>query len=236
LRLLADGKVQTVAGLGLFDFGHVDGTSEVALFQHPLGLTALADESIAIADAYNGAVRRYDPITGLVSTLARNLNEPSDVLFVPETEQLLVVESGAGRISTLPVAQGSNVIEQAMRTERPGIELASGEVTVKVVFNAPPGQKLDDRYGPSTQLVIGTTPPALLLSGGGTTSELIRKVTLAAGHETAILHISAKGASCDDTTDPDSHQLCHIHQQDWGIPVTFVADGPREVTLYLAGS
>ena len=236
LRLLANNQVTTHAGQGLFDFGHVDGTKDVALFQHPLGICALPDESLVIADCYNGALRRYDPQTQITSTLARDLSEPSDVLFVPELDLLLVVESGAGKISTLPVAPGSNVAELAMRTERPGIELAPGLVSVKVVFNAPPGQKLDDRYGPSTQLVIGTTPPALLLSGGGTTSELVREIGLADGHDTAILHISAKGASCDDTTDPENHPLCHIHQQDWGIPVTFVADGPREVTLYLAGS
>lgn len=236
LRLLVDDRVSTVAGQGLFDFGHIDGTKDVALFQHPLGLAALPDESLVIADAYNGALRRFDPATGLVSTLARGLKEPSDVVVLAEVNQVLVVESGAGRLTKLPISTAENYSDKAMRTERPGIMLASGEVIVRVVFTAPPGQKLDDRYGPSTQLVIGTTPPALLISGGGTTSNLVRRLELADGFESAILHVSAKGASCDDTSDPEAHPLCHIHQQDWGIPVTFAPDGDREVTLYLAGS
>ena len=37
-----------------------------ALLQHPLGVCALPDGSVLIADTYNGAVRRFDPATGQV--------------------------------------------------------------------------------------------------------------------------------------------------------------------------
>ena len=56
--------VGTSVGKGLFDFGHVDGPAPDARLQHPLGVTVLPDGSVAIADTYNGAVRRYDPATG----------------------------------------------------------------------------------------------------------------------------------------------------------------------------
>ena len=58
--------VSTAVGQGLFDFGFRDGPAEgtePALLQHPLGVTVLPDGSVAIADTYNGAVRRYDPAT-----------------------------------------------------------------------------------------------------------------------------------------------------------------------------
>ncbi len=51
-------------------------------------MTVLPDGSVAIADTYNGAVRRYDPATGTVSTLARGLAEPSDVLVDNTRERL----------------------------------------------------------------------------------------------------------------------------------------------------
>jgi hypothetical protein len=29
---------------------------------------------------------------------------------------------------------------------------------------------------------------------------------------------------------------CHVHQQDWGVPVTITADGTDELVLALGGS
>lgn len=57
-------QVATAVGQGLFDFGFVDGTSEEARMQHCLGVTVLPDNSIAVVDTYNGAIRRFDPTTG----------------------------------------------------------------------------------------------------------------------------------------------------------------------------
>src|SRR4051812_34843033 len=70
-------EVLTDVGTGLFDFGHVDGPAADALLQHPLGVTVLPDGSVALSDTYNGAVRRFDPVTREVSTLATGLAEPS---------------------------------------------------------------------------------------------------------------------------------------------------------------
>ncbi len=64
-------QVSTAIGTGLFDFGFRDGLAEQARLQHPLGVANLPDGSVAVADSYNGAVRRYDPVTQTVSTLAK---------------------------------------------------------------------------------------------------------------------------------------------------------------------
>lgn len=64
------GNVHTAIGTGLFDFGLRDGKADEALLQHPLGVAALPDGSVAIADTYNGAVRRFDPDSSTVGTLA----------------------------------------------------------------------------------------------------------------------------------------------------------------------
>jgi thiol-disulfide isomerase/thioredoxin len=65
-----EANLYTAIGEGLFEFGHVDGPAAKARLQHPLGVTLLPDGSLAISDTYNGALRRYDPQTGEVSTLA----------------------------------------------------------------------------------------------------------------------------------------------------------------------
>ena len=70
-------SVHTAIGSGLFDFGFRDGVASEASLQHPLGVTVLPDGSVAVSDTYNGAVRRYDPASGEVTTLATDLAEPS---------------------------------------------------------------------------------------------------------------------------------------------------------------
>ena len=229
LRWYADGEVGTAVGTGLFDFGHRDGPAGDALLQHPLGVTVLPDGSVAVSDTYNGAVRRYDPATGTVSTLMTGLAEPSDA--VVDGEHLLVVESAAHRVTRLRLPDEALVVDGvAQRTQRPVTELAPGRVAVRVVFTPPPGQKLDTSYGPATRLVVTATPAALVVAGAGTTTELTRDVILT-GSE-GVLHVAASAASCDVDAE---HPACHVTQQDWGIPVRLVPGGAQALELVLNG-
>jgi hypothetical protein len=120
-----------------------------------------------------------------------------------------------------------------MRTVRPALELTPGELTIEVTFSAPPGQKLDDRYGPSTYLVVSSTPKELLIEGAGNSAELTRKFVLNSEITEGVLHVAAKGASCDDSAEGAQ---CHIHQQDWGIPIKVSATGSSTVELVLSGN
>jgi thiol-disulfide isomerase/thioredoxin len=229
LRWYADGQVGTAVGSGLFDFGHKDGPAADALLQHPLGVTALPDGSVAVADTYNGAVRRYDPGTATVTTLMTGMAEPSDA--VVDGEHLLVVESAAHRVTRLRLPDEALVVDGvAQRTQRPVTELAPGTAALEVVFTPPPGQKLDESFGPSTRLTVTASPADLLIAGAGVTSELCRDLVLRAGE--GVLHVSASAASCDVDVE---HAACHVTQQDWGIPVRLVAGAPAELTLVLNG-
>ncbi|MGM7776846.1 NHL domain-containing thioredoxin family protein [Arthrobacter sp. KNU-44] len=235
--------VESAVGKGLFDFGFRDGGATEARLQHPLGVTVLPDGSVAVADTYNGAVRRYDPAAKAVSTLARGLAEPSDVVVVyPEGGEplLVVVESNTHQLVLVPIPkEAQQVDEGASQTQRPKSPVAPGNLELTVRFTAPTGQKLDDRWGDPTQLKISSTPPELLLSGGGTSVGLLRTLELSADVPEGILHITARAAACDgpETEDgeiPD-HAACHLYQQDWGIPVVLQADGDSELVLDLRG-
>jgi thiol-disulfide isomerase/thioredoxin len=222
--------VHTAVGEGLFDFGHRDGPAAQALLQHPLGLAVLPDGSIAVADTYNGALRRYDPDTAEVSTLADGLAEPADVVVV-DGEPVVVV-SGAHRLER-PVPPGVTaalVAGPAHRVKRPRTDLAPGPVELSVVFSPPPGQHLDERYGPSTRLVVTASPAELLAGGGGDTVELTRDLVLNPGE--GVLHVVAQAASCDDDGE---HPACRLTRQDWGVPVRIVAGGPDRLSLVLGG-
>jgi hypothetical protein len=233
LRHLEAGVVTTDVGSGLFEFGHVDGPAAGALLQHPLGVTALPDGSVAVSDTYNGAVRRFDPATGAVSTLLTGLAEPSAAVLLDG--DLVVVESAAHRLTRVRLPEEALVVDGvAHRTHRPVTELAAGPVELTVVFTPPAGQKLDERYGPSTRLVVSSTPPGLLRAGEGRGEGLTRRLELDAHVGDGVLHVAAMAASCDEA-DGAEFPACHVHQQDWGVPVRLVEGAPSELRLYLAG-
>ncbi|SDM94206.1 NHL domain-containing thioredoxin family protein [Actinacidiphila guanduensis] len=225
--------VRTAVGTGLFDFGHRDGPARQALLQHPLGVTGLPDGSVAVSDTYNNALRRYDPATGEVSTLATDLREPSDAAVVDG--DIVVVESARHRLTRMHLPEEAVRVEAvAHRTQRAATDVAPGPFRLDVVFSAPIGQKLDERYGPSTRLLVSATPPELLRQGAGKGTDLFRDLELDPSVPEGVLHVSAMAASCDD--DPTNpYPACHVHQQDWGVPVRLVDSGESRLALVLAG-
>ncbi|WP_406832975.1 NHL domain-containing thioredoxin family protein [Pedococcus sp. KACC 23699] len=239
--------VTTHIGQGLFDFGHRDGAADQALLQHPLGVTVLPDGSVAISDTYNGAIRRFDPVTTEVSTLASGLREPSDAVVETSdgdstggaTTRLLVVESAAHQLVRVPLPDKATRVDGlARQTQRPRTSIAPGDVRLEVTFTPPTGQKLDHRWGDPTRLMVSATPEHLLRSGAGSAQGLTRVLDLDPAVGDGVLHISVQAASCDGdpvTGEVPEHAACHLYQQDWGIPVVLDADAPAELTLDLRG-
>ena len=234
LRFVRDGRMHTAVGQGLFDFGHVDGPADRALFQHPLGVCALTDGSVLVADTYNGAVRRFDPATGQVGTVATGLAEPSDVVVLADGT-VVVVESAAHRLTALaPGAVAAAGVSAGVRhrAERPPTSLASGEVTLDVIFEPAPGQKLDESFGPSTRLQVSASPPELLVEGAGSSTDLHRRLVLATDVPRGVLQVVAQAATCDAGVE---HAACHLTRQDWGVPIIVAADGAARLPLILRG-
>ncbi|GIF43800.1 hypothetical protein Axi01nite_81110 [Actinoplanes xinjiangensis] len=231
LRWVEDGVLHTAVGQGLFDFGHVDGPAAEALFQHPLGVAALPDGSVLVADTYNGAVRRFDPASNEVSTVDSGLAEPSDVLALGDGT-VVVVESAAHRLTRLAPGVVKRVDGERHRTERPPSHLAPGEVTLDVIFTPAPGQKLDSQFGSPVRLVVSASPAELLLEGEGTTTELSRRIVLNPDVPKGVLQVVAQAATCDVDAE---YGACHLTRQDWGVPIVIDPAGPNRLPLVLRG-
>jgi thiol-disulfide isomerase/thioredoxin len=239
LRWVEDGEVNTAVGQGLFDFGLVDGAAATALLQHPLGVYARPDGSVLVADTYNGAVRLLRD--GEVSTVAMDLDEPSDVLAAPDGE-IIVVESGAHRLTALPgvdAAEGPRERGRSRpRTQRRPMDVAPGEVTLDIIFTPAPGQKLDDSFGSPVWLEVSAQPSALLTAGAGRSTELRRTLSFAPDAAFApdgaegVLQVVAQVATCDAEGE---HPACHLTRQDWGVPVRVTPSGERRLPLILRG-
>ncbi len=64
-----EGRVATLIGKDLFDFGDIDGGPETARLQHPLGVAwHAASDTIFVADTYNNKLKRLDLKTGRIET------------------------------------------------------------------------------------------------------------------------------------------------------------------------
>lgn len=122
IDLATDGRVRTLAGGDLFDFGDRDGRGDEARFQHPLGI-AYRDGALYIADTYNHKIRRLDPLTRTVTTFAGTgrpghddgrrpsfyepggLSVASDKIYVADTNNhaVRVIDLRNAQTSTLPI-------------------------------------------------------------------------------------------------------------------------------------
>jgi sugar lactone lactonase YvrE len=106
VRVVEDerGRVRTLAGTGLFDFGDRDGVGDEALLQHNEDV-AVHGDLVVVADTYNDRLRAVDPATREVSGwvgdagLPGAFREPGGVFSDGET--LLVSDTGNHRIAAV---------------------------------------------------------------------------------------------------------------------------------------
>lgn len=103
---LATGQVETLAGAGLFEFGHVDGPLNRARLQHPLGVAAV-DGRVFVADSYNSAVRVIDLKAATIADLVAvtGLAEPAGIA-ADGPDRLLISDTNNHRIVEYSIAEG----------------------------------------------------------------------------------------------------------------------------------
>lgn len=101
LRTVAvpEGRVNTLIGHGLYQFGNADGTRQNAALQHPTGVVIDETRGTAwIADAYNRKIRSYSLNSGQLSTLTlmQNLIRPSALAL--DAESLWIADSAGNHV------------------------------------------------------------------------------------------------------------------------------------------
>ena len=174
LRYVEGGAVHTVVGQGLFDFGFRDGPADQALLQHPLGVTACpTGQRRGLRHLQRGAS---------AATSRRPARSPRWPAGWPSQCGVRRRGRPGGRgVRRTPADPG------AARRRGRGTPTASAtppsdrsprspaELELVVAFTPPPGQKVDDRFGPPSQLVVEATPPALLREGEGRGTDLTRR-------------------------------------------------------------
>ena len=123
--------------------------TEEALLQHPLGVTVLPDGS---RRGLRHLQRRRTPLRPEPPAAAHHRwrpGWPSPAARCSTGSTCVVVESAAHRLTRIPLVGAAPATGHAHTTQRPVTESAPGELEIAVVFAPPPGQKVDDRFGPA---------------------------------------------------------------------------------------
>jgi DNA-binding beta-propeller fold protein YncE len=103
------GRVGTIVGTGLFDFGDVDGIADDVRLQHPQGVALHPGGGLLIADSYNDCIKLVNPETRSSTAWLRGLSEPGGLActathaYIADTNQhrIAVAELGSGKTEAL---------------------------------------------------------------------------------------------------------------------------------------
>jgi NHL repeat len=98
------GRVATIVGTGLFDFGDTDGVGDDVRMQHQQGIALHPDGRLLVADSYNDALKWVDPATRRAETWVRGFSEPSGVAI--GAEMVYVADTNAHRIAVVGLGDG----------------------------------------------------------------------------------------------------------------------------------
>jgi sugar lactone lactonase YvrE len=110
------GRVGTIVGTGLFDFGDRDGVGDAVLMQHQQAVAIAEDGRLLVADSYNDALKWVEPDTRRAETWLRGFHEPSGLaidlrrVYVADTNahRIAVVDRAAGDTRTLTLTGGTD--------------------------------------------------------------------------------------------------------------------------------
>ncbi len=101
---LPGGRMTTIIGSGLFDFGDQDGPAKEARLQHPLGVAFdAARRRVWIADTFNNKIKYMDIYSNVISSqpLCLRLNEPGGISA--HGDQLWIANTNAHEILRLDI-------------------------------------------------------------------------------------------------------------------------------------
>jgi thiol-disulfide isomerase/thioredoxin len=173
LRVLTDdGRVVTLVGQGLFEWGRADGPSHVARLQHPLGVaSAVGADVIWVADTFNCMLRvwegKHEMLRGLP---VDGLDEPGGLDVLPDG-RLVVADTNNHRIVVVDPETGDVerlVIDESWldAPEGEAFWLGPGQplvLTFSVALDA--GESLDAADGPPVVVTVSAEPGELLGDG-----------------------------------------------------------------------
>lgn len=243
---MLEGRVSTLAGGDLFDFGDRDGTGDGARLQHPLGVL-LQGKTLWIADTYNHKLKQANVTTGEVTSFAGTgrpgfsdgpkaaFYEPSgfaltgNTLYVADTNNHVIrtVDTRTGALGTLeltgvPIPTAPTAGEEALTLGKARIAPGEGKLVVKLTL--PAGHTLTEDSPSGWKLDASDAPLRFASQSGrlaGATLELAFEATEGAG----LLRFGLVVYHCS------GGETCEIWSEDFELPVSVQPGGARQIGL-----
>jgi thiol-disulfide isomerase/thioredoxin len=250
------GKVATIVGTGLFDFGDVDGDASTARLQHPLGVAPTPDGRLLVSDSYNDELKLVDPVARTATTFAgtgqpgladgvgtaAQLAEPGglsavgNTVYVADTANHVIrtVDLTTGAVTTLVLSNlgvaDSGASAAAVTPEAlPAQTVAPGDGSFSLAFQPPDGYEIN-ALGPFSLTVTADDPAVAAPVGAGTVEQ--------AGPTFPVsvpLHLAAGTTTVAATgvvyyCREGNEGLCLARDYASTVPVT-VADGAPSTTV-----
>ncbi len=184
------GRVETIVGEDLFEFGDRDGKGPAVRLQHPLGVV-YSDGWLYVADTYNNKIKRVSPKDRTSETFVgtgengmrdgdrATLDEPGGVsvafgkLYVADTNNHLirVADLKTRRLETLQIKGLERLRPRRSKqfageaVEIPTQEIEPGDVTLTVQLELPAGYKLNPQ-APTALTITAPQNQVINLTGG----------------------------------------------------------------------
>jgi sugar lactone lactonase YvrE len=216
LRVVRAGTfaVETLAGAGLFAWGEVDGDTERARLQHPLGLVLGPGGELYIADTFNNAVRVWRG-AHLWTVPVQGFAEPGGIAALPDG-RLLVADTGHHRVVrvdplraravTLDVgrpASSDATADQPVAVAGTIVQPAGSAVAVSLDLD-PGDDELDPAGGPPIRVRAHADVPGLLREPSSwTAAALPVEIELPLGEGSGRVTVELLAATCG----PDACRL-----------------------------
>lgn len=246
-----NGRVETLVGGDLFDFGDIDGEGRRARLQHPLGVV-YHEGSVYVADTYNNKIKRYDLSTGRIDTFLGDgtaglrdgerptFDEPGGVsvaggkLYIADTNNhaIRVADLKTRRVETLTI-RGLEKLRPPQALIRPDViqvqaqRVSSGEVELLLHLSLPEGYKLNPLA--NSRLTVQSTPASAvngLPKEGFAIKTLPLRIPLKVQADGEIL-LTADIYYCQS----GKEALCYFKQLQWRIPLKVEATGVKQVAV-----
>ncbi|MBU0985594.1 MAG: redoxin domain-containing protein [candidate division Zixibacteria bacterium] len=249
------GRVNTIVGAGLFEYGDIDGPADVARLQHPLGI-AYHDGLLYVADTYNSKIKIVDPKTRTVRTFAgtgeagladgpadrAQFNEPSGLavlgneLLVADANNhaIRTVDLPTGVVRTLPLSGMDRLTISAVSASEsvvalPGQEIAPGDVRIRIRMALPPGFKpvtAAPAYLQWQSSDSSVVGPSATAVNSNAATPLSYDLTVAAAEGRCELRLNAVVYFCEE-----ANEVCRFDEMTMSLPITVGRFGQSEIEV-----